>query len=304
MKISIEKNVFLAPYTTYGIGGKADYFVVVKDKESLLEALNWALAEKIDFHVIGGGSNVLIADKGIRGVVILNRANNYSITGEKVSAESGASLLRVAKETMELGLSGLDFAAGIPGTVGGAVVGNAGAYGRSISDSLLSGEVWENGKVRVYSNHDFSFAYRYSNIKNNPEKVLITANFFLHKGNIDEMKSSMKEDEKRRKAYAGKNCGSYFCNIKVEDLNKLQKEKLSKFIVQDKLAVGKILDSLGMKGKKVGGAMVSMDHANVVLNTGTATAKDILDLEKEIMKAIFEEYGIVLIPEVTKIGEF
>jgi len=304
MKIDIKKDVALAPYTTFGIGGKAEYFCVVNDKDAILEALNWAHSEKMDFHILGGGSNVLVADNGVLGLTILNRASNYKIVNNIVITESGTSLSRITRESIGMGLSGLDFAIGIPGTIGGAVVGNAGAYGRSISDSLISGEVWENGNLNVLNNLDFNFGYRYSNLKNNSEKVFVSAEFSLYPGNKDEMRQIVDEDKKRRKIYEGKNCGSYFCNVNVTDLSEKQIEKMNNFIVQEKVLVGKLFDNLGLKGKKIGGAMVSEKHANVILNTGTATAKNILDLEKEIMRIFFEEYGIVLIPEVTKIGEF
>ncbi len=304
MKINLKKDVILAPYTTYGIGGKADYFCVVKDRQSFLDSLDWAYKEGLTFFVIGGGSNVLIADSGVRGLVIINRANNYKITNDEVVAESGASLSKIAKETISLGLTGLDFAANIPGTIGGAVVGNAGAYGRSVSNSLISGEVWQAGEVKNLNNQDFDFSYRYSNVKNNPEKVLISARFSLCPGDKNEMEKALNEDKQKRAVYSGKNCGSYFCNVNTSSLSENQLNKLSNYIVHDKVVLGKLFDDLGYKGKEVGDARISEKHANVILNTGNATAKDIIELEKEIMRSVFEEYGMVLIPEVTKIGEF
>ncbi len=294
---NLQKSVTLAPYTTYRIGGNADYFFVAKTKEALIEALAWASKEGIAYVIIGGGSNLLISDAGFRGLVILNRSNKYSISDGLVISESGMILSTLARKTVDLSLSNLDFAMNIPGTVGGAVVGNAGAYGKEISNSLDSALVWSAKEgLKKHLKEDLGFAYRSSTLKNNHESVLIEAEFQMQKEDKELMLEKAKSDlEKRKHDYQGLSCGSYFKNPINKKIN-LNKETI------DNPSAGLLIDSLGLKGLSVGGASVSKYHANVIVNKNKATAKDIINLEKLIIKKVKERYDIELQSEVTKIG--
>jgi len=296
---NLQKNVILAPYTTYRIGGKADYFFVTKSKQALIEVLEWARDEGVPYVIIGGGSNLLISDAGFRGLVILNRLNQYSITDNFVTVESGMILSTLARKIVDLGLSGLEFAMNIPGTVGGAVVGNAGAYGKEISYSFVSALVWtaKEGQKQCQKK-DMKFSYRSSALKNSHDMVLIEADFQMQDGDKDLMLEKAKSDlEKRKHDYQGYSCGSYFKNP-IDQKVKLKKETL------DNPSAGFLIDSLGLKGLSVGGAYVSNNHANVIVNEDKATAKDIITLEKMIITKVKASYGIKLDPEVTKIGIF
>lgn len=304
MAVKIDKNVKLSKYTTFQIGGDADYFCRVSGREELIEALNWAKGKDIKARVIGGGSNLLVSDSGFRGLIILNRVGDYEIKDTRVTADSGCNLSVIARKTVDMSLAGLDFATGIPGTIGGAVAGNAGAYGKDISNVFVSAEIWQDGEIYELSNNEMQFGYRSSLLKNDDNKIIISVTVDLHQGDKEKMMNSQAGDSvKRRLDYTGANAGSYFTNIEESDLSDFQKENVKDFIVHGKLAVGKMVEALGLKGLKVGGAMVSQNHGNVILNIGGATAKDVSELERAIRDRVLSAFGIVLRPEVIKIGE-
>jgi UDP-N-acetylmuramate dehydrogenase len=279
---SFRRNESLAKYTTYQIGGPAELFLTANSREELISALLYANKNSVPVTVIGGGSNLLISDKGVKGLVVLNRANHYEFQNDELSTESGTILSKVARESIELGLSGLDFATGIPGTVGGAIVGNAGAYGKEIAGSLIEAEIW-NGEVKVYKNEDFHFKYRYSDLKGS-NKIVLSARFKFEKGDKEAMFEKIKTDlERRVKLYKGLNCGSYFKNPEGE-------------------SAGAMIDRAGMKGFRSGNAQVNPNHANVILNLGGARAKEIIELENHIIKEVKDKFEVTLEPEVVKIG--
>jgi len=282
--LKVEKDILLSGYTTLGVGGPADYLAVVRNSWELTEALDWATANNQTFLILGGGSNVLISDSGFRGVVIINRANHYEITNSIVTAESGTMFSKLARDTLATGNLGLHFGSGIPGTVGGAAVGNAGALGFDISESLVSAEVWGEGHVETWGKADFGFGYRSSRLKNNFDYVVLSIKFQLKKGNVEEALSIIQDDKKRRAgSYLGRTCGSYFQNP-VGD------------------SAGKLIDSLGLRSYRLGGAEVSPLHANVIRNIDHAKAVDILALEEHIQNNVYKKYHLRLEPEVVKIG--
>ncbi len=177
----IRQKIHLAPYTTLKIGGPADYFVECKTEEEIIEALRWASEKKMPYYILSGGSNVLISDLGFRGIIIRIKAQTFRIDGEKVSSEAGVSLPLIAKKTAEAGLSGLEFGIGVPGTVGGAVYGNAGAFGQETKDVARSVRVAmreTDWKITEFSNEKCEFSYRESIFKRHKNWLILSAVFY------------------------------------------------------------------------------------------------------------------------------
>jgi UDP-N-acetylmuramate dehydrogenase len=299
--MEIKKNVELSGFTTFGIGGPAEYFCVVKSKNELIKALEYAKNNNIPWHILGGGSNVLIPDKGVRGLVIKNASNHFEYGESFLVAESGISLAFLVADTIKNGRGGLEFASGIPGTVGGAIFGNAGAYGESIGNSLICATVYIDGRLETWHKSDFDFSYRYSKLKSNNNIVVIDATIKLNRKLDEECYSRILDDKKRRAdSYFGRNVGSYFKNV---SLDRVSLEKLNipnNFVMGDKIVAAKLIESLGLKGFRVGGVVVSEKHANVINNVAGGTSADVKKLEKEIINKVYNKYHIILETEVIK----
>jgi len=278
----MKKNESLAKHTTLQIGGPAELFYIAKNKDDLIEILSYVKERALPTTVIGGGSNLLISDQGVKGLVILNHARAYEFEENKLYCESGAPLMKVASDAVKLGWK-MDFAAGIPGTIGGAVVGNAGAHGMEIADILLEAEVWD-GKIKIYQKSDFSYGYRTSKLKGKENKYILSAKFGLEPGDEKRMEGVIAADRIRRASlYRGLTCGSYFKN-------------------PEGTSAGELIDKSGLKGYRIGGAKISENHANVLVNNGGATAAEVCELEQIIISKVKKETGVTLEPEVVKIG--
>ncbi|MEI6266523.1 MAG: UDP-N-acetylmuramate dehydrogenase [bacterium] len=285
--INIQKNILLSKYTTLGVGGPAKYLVIVNTTEELIEALDYARNKHLEFAIIGGGSNLLVSDKGFYGLAIINRSGSWRKEGSYIVADSGANLTKVAYDALEAGWTDLAFASGIPGSVGAAVVGNVGVPDSSISDVLVSTIVWDGGLIKEIVNSELNFGYRTSILKQNRDVVVISAKFKLSNGKMDDTLKIILEDKKRRAfSYVGRTAGSYFKNPKGDK------------------SAGELIDSLGLKSYSIRGAEISQNHANVIRNMGEATAGDIYDLEKYVIEKVKDGYNITLEPEVVKLGKF
>lgn len=300
--IEIQENINLNKYTTFQIGGPAHFLAEVKNNAELLEAVAWAKEKKTDFVILGGGSNVLISDAGFGGLAIICRNRGFEFEDHQLKAEAGAFTAILAREAQKRNLGGLEFASGIPGTIAGAAIGNAGAYGKSMSDILISAEVWENGQIKTYENKDFNFAYRNSKFKGTHGAIILSVILELSTEKKLSEEDILKDAQKRSHDYGGANAGSYFKNLELAKLDSETQKKVREFVIHDKVSTGKIIDSLGLKGKKVGGAMISEQHANVITNFNHASAQDIIDLEQMVVSTVKEKYGLKLEPEVVKIG--
>ena len=280
-------------HTTFRIGGPADWFVTPSTKEEIQKLMQLGASEKVDVYIIGNGSNLLVGDLGIRGMVIqIGRVfSEIRIEGESVYAMAGASLAKIAGKAYEAGLTGLEFAAGIPGTLGGAVTMNAGAYGGEMKDVLTDVEILDQeGQIRVLKAKELELAYRYSKVPVNHWTVL-GAFLQLKKGKKTDIKSAMDE-------YA---------------LARRTKQPLeypsagSTFKRPEGYFAGKLIQDSGLRGARVGKAAVSVKHCGFVINEGDATAKDVQSLIRQIQQKVYgdsKEAKIRLQPEVRMIGEF
>lgn len=286
----------LAPLTTYGTGGPARYFVSVTTADQLAGALTAASGLDLPFFVMGGGSNLLVADSGYDGLVIRVSIKGIALTGEStVETGAGEDLAALVDFATDHGLTGLEFAAGIWGTVGGAVYGNAGAYGGEIKDVIIDLTlVNRDGETRRVDPPYCRFGYRDSYLKVTGE-IVVKAVFRLGRGDKQNIEAKVKEilalREKNHPIH-GRSAGCFFKNIPDP------KEPFGK------LPAGRLLDEAGTKGLSVGGAAVFDKHANIIVNTGAATSKDIRQLADIMKKRVFEKFGVKLEEEVIQLGNF
>ena len=288
-----KNNVYfdepMSKHTTFRIGGNADVFIEIAadEIENVIEACN---DEDVAYTVIGNGSNVLVGDKGIRGVTISigKRMSNIKVKDDAVEAEAGALLSKTANNALNANLSGMEFASGIPGSVGGAVLMNAGAYGGEIKDILVSANVLTpKGVVKCYSNEELELSYRHSKIMDEGG-IILSAKFKLESGVYDDIKSTMQELNGRR--------------VDKQPLN--YPSAGSTFKRPEGHFAGKLIEESDLRGYRVGGAMVSEKHCGFVINYDNASAKDVRNLMNDVSKKVYEDSNVRLEPEVRFIGEF
>lgn len=288
---NLQTNVILAPYTTFKIGGPAKYFVVVKTKDELAHAFKEAHAAGENVFVLGGGSNILISDKGFDGLVIKSEIRDIEFDEEKkqVRAGSGVRLSTLVTQSALRGLQGLEYSIGVPASVGGAVWANLGARGSELKDFLIEVTIIdEEGKLRTLTPAECAFGYRESIFKHK-QYVIVDALFQLQPGDKKEIQARVQELSKLRKDtqdVAARCAGCAFRNPKD----------------QTDVAAGKLIDDLGLKGFSIGGAQVSPIHGNFIINTGNATAEDIITLISYIKQQVRDKKGIQLMEEVEYVG--
>ncbi|KMZ40174.1 MULTISPECIES: UDP-N-acetylmuramate dehydrogenase [Bacillales] len=292
MQAGIEKvwtDEPLANHTTWRIGGPADLLIQPKDKASLQKALQIIHRHEIPWSVIGRGSNLLVRDRGIRGAVlkVAEGLSHCEFRGEEVCVGAGYSMIRLAVETGKMGLTGMEFAGGIPGTVGGAVYMNAGAHGSDLSRILIDAEIlFENGESKVLSNEELSFSYRTSLLQKQ-KGIVLEARFQLRTGDRKEIAATLAVNKERRRNTQPLQmpcAGSVFRNPPNDH-------------------AGRLIEAAGLKGYQIGGAQVSEKHSNFIVNCGGATAADVLTLINHVRSTILEKNGIDLHPEVLVVGE-
>ena len=276
-------------HTTFRVGGPADVLIQPR-KEELPGVLELCRRREVPFYVIGNGSNLLVGDKGIRGVVLEMSAGEEAVTvkGRVLRAAAGVMLSKAANVAAAAGLTGMEFAAGIPGTVGGAVVMNAGAYGGEMKDILVSVRVVdENGTTKEVKTGDLELGYRQSNVLKN-HWIVTEAVFQLAEGEeaaIREKMNTLAEQRREKQPLQYPSAGSTF------------KRPEGYF-------AGKLIMDAGLRGYRAGGAQVSEKHCGFVINSGEATASDIRRLMEEVIAEVERQFGVTLEPEVKMLGEF
>jgi UDP-N-acetylmuramate dehydrogenase len=300
---AVQANRPLAHHTLLCVGGPADLLVVAETAEILRRAVSLAWQHQVPCRVLGAGANVLVSDAGVRGLVVLNRARSISFLrcpdqeacggGAVARAESGASFSVVARQCVQRGLAGLEWAASIPGTVGGAVVGNAGAWGGDVASTLLRATILEpSGVVADRPVEWFVYGYRTSLLKRRapsgaPQAVVLEADFLVQPGDRRVLEARVAEMAARRKASQppGASCGSVFKNPPGD-------------------YAGRLIEVAGLKGRRQGGAEISALHANFIVNHGTATAADVKTLIDLACQTVQARFGVTLELEIELVGDW
>lgn len=277
-------------HTTFRVGGPADYFVTPHSKKEIQGVMETCQKEGVPCYIMGNGSNVLVSDQGYAGVIIQIYKNYSDIQVEEdvVTVKAGASLAKVAKKALESGLTGFEFAAGIPGTIGGAVVMNAGAYGGEIKDVIIDAQVlMPDGQIVLLDKEELELGYRTSSIMEKNATVL-KARLQLRSGSremIQQRMDELKEQRVTKQPLEYPSAGSTFKRPKGH-------------------FAGKLIMDAGLRGYTVGDAQVSEKHCGFVINRGNATAQDVRTLMEDVKTKVYEKFGVTLEPEVKMLGEF
>lgn len=300
MSIRIRENVALAELTTFKIGGTVRYFVEVKTEDELREAFLWAKEHDTASIILASGSNVLVPDEGLDALIIRIVSDTSGFKGKRLSASAGCNLLGLIRAASKRGLGGWEKLAGIPGTIGGAVRGNAGAFGPEIKDFVVAVKTLnaQTGKLRTFSNADCDFSYRHSFFKDNPEWIIMNVELDLTDTNQKKSEKLIQETiAEREKRHLQNVCaaGSFFMNPVVpREIQKLfEKEKGIKSR-GGRVPAGWLIEKAGMKGAKVGGAEASHQHPNYIVNTGGASSHDVLTLAQKIKEEVLLRFGVQL----------
>lgn len=277
-------------HTTFQVGGEAEYFAKIQEKSQLITIMDYLRKTEQPYFVLGNGSNILVSDKGYEGVILDLSAGlkNIEIEGKRVTAEAGALLSTVAVRACEAGLAGFEFAAGIPGTIGGAIVMNAGAYDGEMKQVVESVTVLGgDGEIMVLDNETMEFGYRSSIIKNRPF-IVMEAVLRLEEGDKEQIKGRMEELNKRRREKQPLNYPSAGSTFKRPEGH----------------FAGKLIMDAGLRGFRIGGARVSEKHCGFVINEGNATATDVADVIDEVIERVRDKFGVTLETEIIKLGDF
>lgn len=285
-QLVVKRGSPVAPYTTFGIGGPADVLAEVYTERALQEVVKSAVDSGLRWLLIGGGSNLLVGDTGFRGLVIVNRIEHLVVDGHRITAGAGCDLGEVVEAAREHALTGLEFAIDIPGTVGGAIRGNAGAFGRSIGEIVTRIRLLEGTTLVDRAPSELGFGYRHSRLKENTH-IVVETEFALAPGDRAEMDRIMGQhaaQRARRKEKGLHTAGCFFKNPVLPD--------------GTKIAAGQLLEAAGAKEIREGGAGVHAYHANYIVNRGGASAQEVLRVAREMKRRVEEANGITLEEEV------
>ncbi len=286
--ITVENNIPLAKFTTFKIGGPAKYFFRAKSKSDFISALTEAKELNIPVFVLGGGSNILVHDNGFDGLVVKSEMNQVSFKDNAVTAEAGALLNGVISKAVSNSLAGLEFAIGVPASVGGAVWANLGCRGSEISNVVETVKILDDAlNEKQLSKEECDFKYRDSIFKHQPWHVLEVA-FKLQPGNKDELRKVLVDLTKLKKSEQNVGEETAGCSF----MNPTNSEK----------SAGQLIDELDLKGFQIGGAKVSERHANFIINTGNATADDVVQLISVIKQKVRDNLGVQLMEEIEYVG--
>lgn len=284
----VQENIPLKNYTTFKIGGPAQYFFKAKTKKDLIKAVSTAKKFKLPFFILAGGSNLLVSDKGFKGLIIKLQVSDYNFQENKVFTEAGVLLSQLLSIALRNNLTGLEWAAGIPGTIGGAVRGNAGTKDQTIKEVIENVEVLDTkkGKIKFFKNKDCRFEYRDSIFKHEKNLIILSINFKLKNGKKEKIKEKIKEYLNYRKDTQPldfPSAGSIFKNP------------------QD-FSAGELIEKCGLKGKRIKDVEISKKHANFIINLENGTARDVIELIKITKEKVKEKFEITLKEEIQYLG--
>jgi len=285
---AVRKNILLKNHTSFRIGGPAKYFFEARNKDDLLMALKAAKMLNLPFFILGGGSNLLVSDKRFKGLVVKLQDNKYQIIGNEIAAETGVTLSSLIRTSAKFSLSGLEWASGIPGTVGGAVFGNAGSFGKSMKDVVKSVEVIDTKtlKFKTYNLKKCRFSYRESLFKKKKNLIIVSVVLKLRKGNKSLIEKKIEKYLNYKKEVQPLNfpsAGSVFKN-------------------PGKRNAGELIEACGLKGKKIGKAKISEKHANFIVNLGGASAENVRKLITFAKKSVKKKFSLSLREEIQYLG--
>ncbi|MBU2037271.1 UDP-N-acetylmuramate dehydrogenase [Patescibacteria group bacterium] len=321
---NLQKNISLANHTTFRIGGPARYFMAVRNSEELMAAVKWAKDNSLSFFILGGGSNLLVSDDGFNGLVIKMQSDSLSVVLRstfaplsmnsttkdlekmKIIVDAGVPFGRIIMETVKGGFSGAEWGFGIPGTIGGAICGNAGRLGQAIARVVANVTVLdENLKVKTLSKSECDFGYRESRFKKTKEIILSASLLFAKKEpvKIEAVLNEAKAVIKQSPPYPSAGCVFKNYNVKGgSDVLLKNYPKLAGRVRDNKLGVGQLIDQCGLRGRQIGGAKIWEGHANYMVNVGNAKAQDVLELIELVKKSVKEKWGIELEEEIRRVG--
>ena len=304
--LRVERDAPLSRYTRFALGGPASLLADASTESSLTGAIAYLEGERVPFVIIGGGSNLVVADAGYRGVVIRFTADLISSTGTCVTAEAGANLQSLVDYTINAGLSGIHTMTGIPGWVGGAIYGNAGAYGRSTHESIHSVRFFDGSTIREFSNEECGFRYRHSRFKDNKRWIILSSAWRLTAGDGSALRKQADEILTIRNAKYPpemKCAGSIFKNLLFVDLPEtVQREVDPKVIREGKIPSAYFLEKVGAKGVKNGDIHVADYHANLIYNAGHGKAAQVREIVDDLKRRVRERYGFDVEEEVQYVG--
>ncbi len=301
----------LADLSTYKIGGPAEYFIEAKSKDELCEAVEWAKANNHSITVLGGGSNILVNDAGVKGLVLRIGNERLDVDGTTITVGAGRTVRETAETALAKGLTGIEWSIGIPGDIGGAIRGNAGAHGGSFDQAVTTVVMFntETLEFSLFSKEDCKFQYRHSIVKDDPRWIVWEVALQLGVGDPEKMSADIAEYKNYRVTSQPKepSAGCVFKNFFAADIEQANPELAALATSEGKVRGGKIgagylVQKLGMMGYSVGGAQISDKHANFVLNMHQAKAADVVAIIHEVKKRVKEEFGVEMEEEVQYLG--
>jgi UDP-N-acetylmuramate dehydrogenase len=305
-ELTVLEDAPLSRYTRFGIGGPADVYAETKDADTFIRAMKIAQTSGMETVVIGGGTNLIVSDDGFRGLVLKFASDGIRVEGARIHVDAGAVLQTLVDYAIDRGLKGLETMTGIPGSVGAAVYGNAGAYGHSISERLTSVRFIDSGELREFDNAACQFHYRESVFKRHKEWIIVSSTLALEPADAGELRAAADKILAVRNAKyppTMKCAGSIFKNFLLVELPaNVAAEVPAKAVIEGKVPSAWFLEQVGAKGMRSGDIHVADYHANLIYNAGNGTAADLVQLIQELKRRVERKWGIPLEEEVQYVG--